>query len=82
MEDLLEEVVGEIEDEHDVREELARVTSPRTLVASARRSVSPISTTASVSSFLKPVSMLRLAGLWSNGSAIFPNPANSSRPVS
>jgi magnesium and cobalt transporter len=36
MEDLLEEVVGEIEDEHDVREELARVTGPRTLVASAQ----------------------------------------------
>ena len=35
MEDLLEEVVGDIEDEHDVREELARVVGPRSLAVSA-----------------------------------------------
>jgi CBS domain containing-hemolysin-like protein len=39
MEDLLEEVVGDIEDEHDVREELARVAGPRTLVVSAQAGV-------------------------------------------
>ncbi|MGH7878773.1 MAG: hemolysin family protein, partial [Candidatus Binataceae bacterium] len=39
MEDLLEEVVGEIEDEHDEREELARVINPRTLVVQARAEV-------------------------------------------
>ncbi len=39
MEDLLEEVVGEIDDEHDVREELARVTGPRTLVVAAQAEV-------------------------------------------
>jgi putative hemolysin len=42
MEDLLEEVVGEIDDEHDVREELARVTGPRTLVVSAQANVSDL----------------------------------------
>jgi CBS domain containing-hemolysin-like protein len=42
MEDLLEEVVGDIEDEHDVREELARVASPRTLVVSAQAGVSDL----------------------------------------
>jgi CBS domain containing-hemolysin-like protein len=42
MEDLLEEVVGDIEDEHDVREELARVAGPRTLVVSAQAGVSDI----------------------------------------
>ena len=42
MEDLLEEVVGEIEDEHDVSEELARVTGPRTLVVSAQANVSDL----------------------------------------
>jgi putative hemolysin len=36
VEDLLEEVVGEIEDEYDVREELARIVDPRTLAVSAR----------------------------------------------
>jgi CBS domain containing-hemolysin-like protein len=39
MEDLLEEVVGEIEDEHDELEELARVTSPSTLHVAARAEV-------------------------------------------
>lgn len=39
MEDLLEEVVGEIEDEHDVGEELARVVSPRTLLVAAQAEV-------------------------------------------
>jgi putative hemolysin len=42
MEDLLEEVVGDIEDEHDVREELARVAGPRTLVVSAQAGVSDL----------------------------------------
>ncbi len=36
VEDLLEEVVGEIEDEYDVREEFARIIDSRTLAVSAR----------------------------------------------
>jgi putative hemolysin len=42
MEDLLEEVVGDIEDEHDVREELARIAGPRTLVVSAQAGVADL----------------------------------------
>jgi putative hemolysin len=42
MEDLLEEVVGDIEDEHDVREELARVAGPRTLLVSAHAGVADL----------------------------------------
>ncbi len=42
MEDLLEEVVGDIEDEHDVREELARVTGPRTLLVAAQAEVAKL----------------------------------------
>jgi len=42
MEDLLEEVVGDIEDEHDVLEEYARFTGPRTLVVSALASVAEL----------------------------------------
>jgi len=42
MEDLLEEVVGDIEDEHDVREELARVTGPRTLLIAAQAEVAKL----------------------------------------
>jgi len=39
MEDLLEEVVGDIEDEHDVLEEHARIIGPQTLSVSAQASV-------------------------------------------
>lgn len=42
MEDVLEEVVGEIEDEHDVLEEFARVVSPRTLVVSAQAGIAQL----------------------------------------
>jgi putative hemolysin len=40
LEDLLEEVVGEIEDEYDVREELARPLGPQTLAVAARTPLS------------------------------------------
>jgi magnesium and cobalt exporter, CNNM family len=42
MEDLLEEVVGEIEDEHDVSEDLVRVVNPRTLVIAAQAEVAAL----------------------------------------
>ncbi|MGA2410844.1 MAG: transporter associated domain-containing protein, partial [Candidatus Binataceae bacterium] len=42
MEDLLEEVVGDIADEHDVDEEDARVVNPRTLAVSAQAGVAQI----------------------------------------
>jgi CBS domain containing-hemolysin-like protein len=42
MEDLLEEVVGDIEDEHDVREEHARIAGPQTLVVSAQAGVAEL----------------------------------------
>jgi CBS domain containing-hemolysin-like protein len=42
MEDLLEEVVGDIEDEHDVLEEHARFVGPRTLVVSAQAAVAEL----------------------------------------
>ncbi len=42
MEDLLEEVVGDIEDEHDVLEEHARIIGPQTLSVSAQASVAEL----------------------------------------
>jgi putative hemolysin len=42
VEDLLEEVVGEIEDEYDVREEVARIIDPRTLAVSARANIAEL----------------------------------------
>jgi putative hemolysin len=42
MEDLLEEVVGDIEDEHDVGEEHARVIGPQTLSVSAQAAVAEL----------------------------------------
>jgi putative hemolysin len=42
VEDLLEEVVGEIEDEYDVREEVARIIDSRTLAVSARADVTEL----------------------------------------
>jgi magnesium and cobalt exporter, CNNM family len=42
MEDLLEEVVGDIADEHDVDEELVRVVNPRTLAVSAQAEVAEL----------------------------------------
>jgi putative hemolysin len=42
MEDLLEEVVGDIADEHDVDEEVVRVVGPRTLMVSAHAGVAEL----------------------------------------
>ena len=42
VEDLLEEVVGEIEDEYDVREEVARIIDQRTLAVSARANLTEL----------------------------------------
>ncbi len=42
VEDLIEEIVGEIEDEYDVREELARVINPHTLAVSARAPITQL----------------------------------------
>lgn len=42
MEDLLEEVVGEIEDEHDIAEELVRIINPRTMIIAAQAEVATL----------------------------------------
>src|SRR5208282_2048553 len=42
VEDLLEEVVGEIEDEHDREEDIARVVNPRALTVSARAPIAEL----------------------------------------
>ncbi|HTT75122.1 MAG TPA: hemolysin family protein [Candidatus Binataceae bacterium] len=42
MEDLLEEVVGDIADEHDVDEEVVRVVNPRTLAVSAHAGIAEL----------------------------------------
>ncbi len=42
MEDLLEEVVGEIEDEHDREEDVARVADPRTMIVMARAPIAEL----------------------------------------
>jgi magnesium and cobalt exporter, CNNM family len=42
IEDLLEEVVGEIEDEYREREEFARVVNPRTIAASAQAAITEL----------------------------------------
>jgi CBS domain containing-hemolysin-like protein len=42
MEDLLEEVVGDIADEHDVDEEVVRIVNPRTLAVSAHAGVAEL----------------------------------------
>jgi len=42
MEDLLEEVVGEIEDEHDREEDFARVVNPRSLAVMARAPIAEL----------------------------------------
>jgi CBS domain containing-hemolysin-like protein len=42
LEDLLEEIVGDIADEHDTAEELARVLGPRTLSAAGRAPIAEL----------------------------------------
>ena len=74
VEDLLEEVVGEIEDEHDVDEEVARVVNRARCRCRARAPIAEFNERFGAASFPRRMSMLPSAVWWSNGSAIFRKP--------